>query len=137
MLKLCKVCNSSERYKKTSMCYTCLKEHNKERYKKTICVKCFNPKDITTSHYCLECYKNTSNKVKYKNMSSEFKVNLYLFVNNININKLEPIDAFVIAHYWAEIILFPHLYYNKDTYEQVKNMMRDLHEYLRGEKIKK
>jgi hypothetical protein len=70
-------------------------------------------------------------------MSSEFKVNLYLFVNNININKLEPIDAFVIAHYWAEIILFPHLYYNKDTYEQVKNMMRDLHEYLRGEKIKK
>lgn len=136
MKKKCNQCGD-DRYGTSSFCYSCLQANNQQKMKESkTCAKCYEPKDITNSFYCRECRTNMNNKVKYRDMEADFKIELYLFLKQLNEDGgIDAIQAFMIAHYWSEIILYPHLYFNLDTWEQLEYMIDDLNEFLRGEKI--
>lgn len=138
MRKKCNDCGVKDRYCTSSRCYECLKISIKTKNNdKKICIRCFEKKEPNGSSYCNSCRTNINNKAKYRNMDADFKIDLYQFLDSVDADELDAVECFVIAHYWSEIILYPHLYYNLDPYDQIENMIDDLNEFLMGRKIQK
>jgi len=138
MKKKCADCGLFDSYGTSSKCYGCLQTSIKTKNQaKKICTRCFEPKEQNGSSYCNSCRTNINNKAKYRDMEADFKIDLYQFLKQLNPDKIDAIECFMIAHYWSEIILFPHLYYNLDTYDQIENMIDDLNEFLMGKRIQK
>lgn len=137
-MKKCSKCSLNERYQSSALCYSCLRDKQiKTNSERTICAKCFETKEPGYTPYCGNCRKFIYSSNKYRDMDADFKINLWLLMNELDENDIGAVDAFVIAHWWSCIILLPHTYWNKSAEEQLKFMIIDIKEFLAGKRIRK
>jgi hypothetical protein len=142
--RTCYICGTTENlYATGAYCKTCLSARSKEKYKnqtQDYCSTCYESKSGSRTKQCKKCAAHYQSGYKYRDKSEDFKVDLYIFVEQIKRRgyNLYTLDIFKIIDLWCQITLQPHRYWHKPQHEQLKLMFDDLCDYLTSkEKIKK
>lgn len=112
---------------------------NKKEFSK-YCSRCYNEKETTKYQYCNICKTRIAKQIKYRNISDEKFKEIQQFVHNIkacDYNLRSIIEFYYIMHYWCDISLFVHKYWNWESSDIFPAMYNDLEEYIKLKKENK
>ena len=124
------------------LCFDCRKVDAMERYYKyepsDECSLCSSKKPYSRARYCAPCNYNKRNKIDFKEMDSDFLIDVSLLIKRIDRcgGNLKYEDIFKIVMWWCDCSLWPHKYNAIETTGgQVLLMYDDLKRLLRDENV--